>query len=100
MQDSVYETFAKKFADKVSAMKVGNGLEDGVVQGPLIDMKAVEKVEEHISDALSKGAHVLTGPIHIEEARPGDMLEVRVLDIEFRVAYGQNYTAPGRGVLV
>jgi len=45
------------------------------------------------------GAHVLTGPIHIEEARPGDMLEVRILDIEFRVAYGQNYTAPGRGVL-
>jgi succinate-semialdehyde dehydrogenase/glutarate-semialdehyde dehydrogenase len=61
VQDSVYETFAKKFADKVSAMKVGNGLEDGVAQGPLIDMKAVEKVEEHISDALSKGAHVLTG---------------------------------------
>jgi succinate-semialdehyde dehydrogenase/glutarate-semialdehyde dehydrogenase len=42
-------------------MKVGNGLEDGVTQGPLIDMKAVEKVEEHISDALSKGARVLTG---------------------------------------
>jgi succinate-semialdehyde dehydrogenase/glutarate-semialdehyde dehydrogenase len=61
VQDSVYETFAKKFADKVSEMKVGNGLEDGVAQGPLIDMKAVEKVEEHISDALSKGAHVLTG---------------------------------------
>ena len=55
------DAFAKKFADKVSAMKVGNGLEDGVAQGPLIDMKAVEKVEEHISDALSKGAHVLTG---------------------------------------
>jgi succinate-semialdehyde dehydrogenase/glutarate-semialdehyde dehydrogenase len=61
VQDGVYETFAKKFSDKVSAMKVGNGLEEGVVQGPLIDMKAVEKVEEHISDALSKGARVLTG---------------------------------------
>jgi succinate-semialdehyde dehydrogenase/glutarate-semialdehyde dehydrogenase len=61
VQDGVYDTFAKKFADKVAAMKVGNGLEDGVVQGPLIDMKAVEKVEEHISDALSKGARVLTG---------------------------------------
>jgi succinate-semialdehyde dehydrogenase/glutarate-semialdehyde dehydrogenase len=61
VQDGVYETFAKKFADKVSTMKVGNGLEDGVVQGPLIDMKAVEKVEEHISDALSKGARVITG---------------------------------------
>ncbi|HET9664609.1 MAG TPA: NADP-dependent succinate-semialdehyde dehydrogenase [Burkholderiales bacterium] len=61
VQDGVYDAFAKKFADKVSKMKVGNGLEDGVVQGPLIDMKAVEKVEEHISDALSKGARVVTG---------------------------------------
>jgi succinate-semialdehyde dehydrogenase/glutarate-semialdehyde dehydrogenase len=61
VQDGVYDAFAKKFADKVGTMKVGNGLEDGVVQGPLIDMKAVEKVEEHISDALSKGARVVTG---------------------------------------
>jgi len=61
VQDGVYEVFAKKLADKVSAMKVGFGLEDGVVQGPLIDMKAVEKVEEHISDALAKGARVVTG---------------------------------------
>jgi succinate-semialdehyde dehydrogenase/glutarate-semialdehyde dehydrogenase len=61
VQDSVYDAFAKKLADKVSAMKVGYGLEEGVVQGPLIDMKAVEKVEEHISDALAKGARVVTG---------------------------------------
>ncbi|HYC49184.1 MAG TPA: NADP-dependent succinate-semialdehyde dehydrogenase [Burkholderiales bacterium] len=61
VQDGVYDAFAKKFADRVAGMKVGNGLEDGVVQGPLIDMKAVEKVEEHISDALGKGARVLTG---------------------------------------
>ena len=61
VQDSVYDAFARKFADKVDAMKVGNGLEEGVTQGPLIDMKAVEKVEEHITDALSKGARVITG---------------------------------------
>src|SRR6476660_4922174 len=61
VQDGVYDAFAKKFADKVSQLKVGNGLEDGVTQGPLIDMNAVEKVEEHISDALSKGARVVTG---------------------------------------
>ena len=61
VQDGVYEQFANKLAERVGAMKVGNGLEDGVVQGPLIDMKAVEKVEEHISDALSKGARVVTG---------------------------------------
>jgi succinate-semialdehyde dehydrogenase/glutarate-semialdehyde dehydrogenase len=61
VQDSVYDTFAKKLADKVAAMKVGSGLEAGVVQGPLIDMKAVEKVEEHIADALAKGARVVVG---------------------------------------
>ncbi len=61
VQDAVYDKFAKKLAEKVEAMKVGSGLEAGVVQGPLIDMKAVEKVEEHIADALAKGARVVTG---------------------------------------
>lgn len=61
VQDGVYDEFAKKFAEKVSTMKVGSGLEDGVMQGPLIDMKAVEKVEEHIADALGKGARLLIG---------------------------------------
>jgi len=61
VQDGVYEKFAGKLTEKVSAMKVGNGLETGVVQGPLIEKKAVEKVEEHIADALAKGARVATG---------------------------------------
>jgi acetamidase/formamidase len=43
------------------------------------------------------GAHVLTGPVYVEGARPGDMLEVRILDIEIRVPYGANVTGPGRG---
>ncbi len=55
VQDGVYEKFAGKLSEKVSAMKVGNGLETGVVQGPLIEKKAVEKVEEHIADALDEG---------------------------------------------
>ncbi len=61
VQDGVYDRFAAKLGEKVAAMKVGNGLENGVVQGPLIEKKAVEKVEEHIADALAKGAKVLTG---------------------------------------
>jgi len=61
VQDGVYDKFAKKLADKVAAMKVGNGLDQDVVQGPLIEMKAVEKVEEHIADALAKGARVVIG---------------------------------------
>ena len=61
VQAGVYDAFAKKFAEAVKALKVGNGLEPGTVQGPLIDEKAVEKVEEHIADAVKKGARVLVG---------------------------------------
>jgi succinate-semialdehyde dehydrogenase/glutarate-semialdehyde dehydrogenase len=61
VQDGVYDKFAAKLGEKVAAMKVGNGLEAGVVQGPLIEKKAVEKVEEHIADALEKGAKIVTG---------------------------------------
>jgi succinate-semialdehyde dehydrogenase / glutarate-semialdehyde dehydrogenase len=61
VQAGVYDEFAAKLAEAVKALKVGNGLEPGVLQGPLIDRAAVEKVEEHIEDAVSKGARVLTG---------------------------------------
>jgi succinate-semialdehyde dehydrogenase/glutarate-semialdehyde dehydrogenase len=61
VQDSVYDAFAQKLAAKVAGLKVGNGAEPGVLQGPLINEKAVQKVESHIADALSKGASVLTG---------------------------------------
>jgi succinate-semialdehyde dehydrogenase/glutarate-semialdehyde dehydrogenase len=61
VQDEVYEEFSARLGQAVSAMKVGNGLDAGVVQGPLIDMAAVEKVEEHIADALEKGARVVVG---------------------------------------
>jgi succinate-semialdehyde dehydrogenase/glutarate-semialdehyde dehydrogenase len=57
----VYDVFAQKLVTAVEAMKVGNGLDDGVRIGPLIDGKAVAKVQEHIADAVEKGAHVLTG---------------------------------------
>ena len=61
VQEGVYEEFASKLGAKVAAMKVGNGLEPGVVQGPLIDDKAVEKVEAHVADALAKGGRIITG---------------------------------------
>jgi succinate-semialdehyde dehydrogenase/glutarate-semialdehyde dehydrogenase len=61
VQDGVYDAFARKLAERVTQMKVGNGLEAGVVQGPLIDKNAVAKVEEHIADALGKGARVVVG---------------------------------------
>ncbi|KON81592.1 NADP-dependent succinate-semialdehyde dehydrogenase [Azoarcus sp. PA01] len=61
VQHSVYDAFAEKLAAAVANLKVGNGLDEGVTQGPLIDLQAVEKVEEHIADALAKGARVVTG---------------------------------------
>jgi succinate-semialdehyde dehydrogenase/glutarate-semialdehyde dehydrogenase len=61
VQDGVYEEFAEKLAAAVAKLKVGNGFEPDVVQGPLIDFGAVEKIEDHIKDALSKGGHVLLG---------------------------------------
>jgi succinate-semialdehyde dehydrogenase/glutarate-semialdehyde dehydrogenase len=61
VQDGVYEQFAAKLVEAVAKLKVGNGVEDGVTQGPLIEEKAVVKVEQHIADALAKGARLLAG---------------------------------------
>lgn len=61
VHEKVYEQFSQKLAQAVANLKVGNGLEEGVLQGPLIDMDAVAKVKEHIQDAVNKGAKILTG---------------------------------------
>jgi succinate-semialdehyde dehydrogenase/glutarate-semialdehyde dehydrogenase len=61
VQEGVYDAFAAKLKAAVEAMKVGNGMEPGVSQGPLINADAVAKVEEHIADALKRGAAVVTG---------------------------------------
>jgi succinate-semialdehyde dehydrogenase/glutarate-semialdehyde dehydrogenase len=61
VQDAVYDEFVQKFAAKVKALKVGNGFEDGVMQGPLIEDAAIEKVERHVQDALAKGGKLITG---------------------------------------
>jgi len=60
-QSGVYDAFAEKLARRVAALTVGDGASDGVQIGPLIDQKAVAKVEEHIADATAKGATLLTG---------------------------------------
>lgn len=61
VQAGVYDAFAEKFSAAAKKLKVGDGLEDGVEQGPLIDDAAVLKVEQHIADATSKGARVIAG---------------------------------------
>ena len=61
VQEGVYDASTKRLAGTAGAMRVADGFEPGAVIGPLIDMKAVEKVEAHIADALKKGAKVVTG---------------------------------------
>jgi len=88
VQEGVYDKFVEKFSAAVEKLKVGNGLEAGTQQGPLIDEKAVEKVEEFIADATKKGGKVVSGgkrhklggsffePTVITEAKP-DMMFMR-----------------------
>ncbi|CUB03182.1 NAD-dependent succinate-semialdehyde dehydrogenase [Marinomonas fungiae] len=61
VQRGVYDAFIAKLQEKVSAMKIGNGIEDGVQIGPMIEEKAITKVEEHIQDAVAKGAKLIQG---------------------------------------
>jgi len=61
VQEGVYDAFAEKLAAAVNDLRVGNGLDEGVNQGPLIDAAAIEKVESHIQDAVAKGARILAG---------------------------------------
>ncbi|WP_443114894.1 NADP-dependent succinate-semialdehyde dehydrogenase [Herbaspirillum seropedicae] len=61
VQDGVYDAFAAKLVEAVKKFKVGQGTEEGVTQGPLINEQAVQKVEQHVADALAKGARVLLG---------------------------------------
>ncbi|EZP36506.1 NAD-dependent succinate-semialdehyde dehydrogenase [Janthinobacterium sp. GMG2] len=61
VQDSIYDDFAARLVAKVAELKLGNGLDAGVTQGPLIDENAVRKIEQHIADALSKGGKLAIG---------------------------------------
>ncbi|WP_423358314.1 NADP-dependent succinate-semialdehyde dehydrogenase [Pseudomonas citronellolis] len=61
IQDGVYDAFVEKLKAAVAKLNIGNGLENGVTTGPLIDSKAVAKVQEHIADAVGKGAKVVAG---------------------------------------
>jgi len=61
VQQSVYDEFARKLSERVARLKIGDGLQEGVQIGPLIDQAAIAKVEEHIADAVSRGARVGVG---------------------------------------
>ena len=75
VQSGVYDEFVQKFAAKVATAKVGNGFEDGVNQGPMIEEAALQKVQRHVDDAVAKGARVLTGGKRL----PGQFFEPTVV---------------------
>ena len=75
VQEGVYDEFVEKFAAKVRTAKVGNGFEDGVNQGPLIEEAALEKVQRHVEDAVARGARVLVGGKRL----PGQFFEPTVV---------------------
>ncbi|MCO4318965.1 NAD-dependent succinate-semialdehyde dehydrogenase [Phyllobacterium sp. 21LDTY02-6] len=69
VQSGIYEAFASKLAERVSAMKVGAGTEEGVAIGPMINHAAIEKIERHVSDALGRGASILAQSEKMAEGR-------------------------------
>ncbi|MCP1387723.1 NAD-dependent succinate-semialdehyde dehydrogenase [Corynebacterium sp. TA-R-1] len=77
VHESVVDEFAEKFAAAVSAMKVGNGLDDGVEVGPLVEPSAVDRMEELVADAVAKGGEILTGGKRIDG--PGNFFEPTVI---------------------
>jgi succinate-semialdehyde dehydrogenase/glutarate-semialdehyde dehydrogenase len=61
VQDGIYDAFAKRLAEATDALQVGNGITDGVEQGPIIDDQGLAKIKQHVEDAVGKGATLLTG---------------------------------------
>ena len=79
VQEGIYDQFVAKFAAKVKAAKVGNGFEDGVSQGPLIEEAALEKVQRHVDDALAKGGQVVAGGKRLSSLGSGQFFEPTVV---------------------
>lgn len=97
----MYDAFAAAFQAEVAALRVGNGLEAGVTQGPLIDERAVQKIEGHVEEALAKGARLAAGgkrhaagPLFYE---PTILLDATPDMLATRCAHGPAGPQAGRG---
>ena len=89
VQDAIYDAFAEKLKAGVAKLKVGNGLDLGTTTGPMIDEKAVAKIKEHIADAVSKGARILSGGNGLE----GNFFEPTILtDVPTNAAVAKEET--------
>jgi succinate-semialdehyde dehydrogenase/glutarate-semialdehyde dehydrogenase len=78
-QDGIYDAFVEKLTAKAKALKVGNGFDAGVTQGPVIDDAAIRKIESHVADAVAKGAKVITGGKRLEGLGSAHFYEPTVL---------------------
>ena len=78
-QAGIYDEFVEKFAAKVATATVGNGFEDGVNQGPLIEESALEKVQRHVDDAVAKGGRIVTGGKRLNHIGSGQFFEPTVI---------------------
>ncbi len=102
VQDGIYDEFARRLTERVRKLKVGNGFDEGVEQGPLINLSAVKKVESHVEDAKSKGGRVLLGgkrhalgatfyePTAIADAKPVPAFLSAHPDIQLEVAFSDS----------
>ncbi|MDP3422411.1 MAG: NAD-dependent succinate-semialdehyde dehydrogenase [Burkholderiaceae bacterium] len=79
VQSGVYDEFVAKFSAKVATAKVGNGFEDGVNQGPLIEEAALQKVERHVADAVAKGARLMVGGKRLQGQASAQFFEPTVV---------------------
>ena len=79
VQSGVYDAFVAKFAAKVKTAKVGNGFEEGVHQGPLIEQAALDKVQRHVDDAVAKGARVVVGGQRVQGLDGGAFFQPTVV---------------------
>lgn len=79
VQAGVYDSFVEKFAARVKTTKVGNGFDEGVSQGPLIEEAALVKVQRHVDDAVAKGARVMTGGKRLTSIGSGQFFEPTVV---------------------
>jgi succinate-semialdehyde dehydrogenase / glutarate-semialdehyde dehydrogenase len=79
VQEGVYDEFVTKFAAKVKTAKVGNGFEEGVNQGPLIEEAAIQKVQRHVEDAVAKGGRVVVGGQRMASTGSGQFFEPTVV---------------------
>ena len=79
VQSGVYDAFVQKFAAKVATAKIGNGFDEGVNQGPLIEEAALVKVQRHVDDAIAKGGRVVTGGKRLPSLGSGQFFEPTVV---------------------